>query len=272
MCFDQNRSIGYSHLEMIYHNYIFWDFHGRSYHCIIGPLYLSKFTWSTSKFLYTNFVESRSVLGAKFSSAYNTSTGASKYIKFVKNHYPANFQNLPKLCITFNFVNVWHDLKVPFQFSITEIDIEKCVRESIRLFCNTPKSATYRKYAHPPKKVDRITATSQIKPVSYYSTDSNGHAKIRTGKGISHFCMPSPYLPTLTNIPEYSDFSKMFKMFFFCFCLFVFLLFLSQINLVLSCATIWESTYCVRWRAAWSSSEFVFAFWYRFLILEGIPW
>ncbi|XP_030836692.1 TBC domain-containing protein kinase-like protein [Strongylocentrotus purpuratus] len=54
-----------------------------------------------------------------------------------------------------------------------EIDIEKCVRESIRLFCNTPKSATYRKYAHPPKKVDRITATSQIKPVSYYSTDSN---------------------------------------------------------------------------------------------------
>ncbi|XP_041457322.1 TBC domain-containing protein kinase-like protein [Lytechinus variegatus] len=52
-----------------------------------------------------------------------------------------------------------------------EIDIEKCVRDSIRIFCNTPKSATYRKYAHPPKKVDRITATSQIKPVSYYSTD-----------------------------------------------------------------------------------------------------
>ena len=47
------------------------------------------------------FLESRSVLGAKFSSAYNASTGASKYIKIVKNHYPPNFQNFPKLCITF---------------------------------------------------------------------------------------------------------------------------------------------------------------------------
>ena len=34
-------------------------------------------------------------LGAKFSSAYNASTGASKYIKIVKNHYPPNFQNFP---------------------------------------------------------------------------------------------------------------------------------------------------------------------------------
>ena len=62
---------------------------------------LSKFTGSTGKFLYSNFLESRSVLVAKFSSAYNTSTGASKYIKVVKNHYPLNFQNFPKLCITF---------------------------------------------------------------------------------------------------------------------------------------------------------------------------
>ena len=52
-------------------------------------------------FLFSIFLESRSVLGAKFSSAYNTSTVASKYIEIVKNHYPPNFQNFPKLCITF---------------------------------------------------------------------------------------------------------------------------------------------------------------------------
>ena len=54
---------------------------------------LSKFTGSTGKFLYSIFLESRSVLEAKFVGAYNTSIGASKYIKIVKNHYPANFQN-----------------------------------------------------------------------------------------------------------------------------------------------------------------------------------
>ena len=64
----------------------------------IGAIWnLSKFTGSTGKLLYSIFV-----LGAKFSSAYNTSTGASKYIKIVKNHYPPNFWNFPKLCITFN--------------------------------------------------------------------------------------------------------------------------------------------------------------------------
>ena len=67
---------------------------------------LSKFTGSTGKFLYSSFLKSRSVLGAKFSSAYNTSTGASKYIKILKDHYPPNFkisQNfvLP-LCVDVN--------------------------------------------------------------------------------------------------------------------------------------------------------------------------
>ena len=47
------------------------------------------------------FPESRRVLGAKFARAYIISTGASKYIKIVRNHYPPNFQNFPKLCITF---------------------------------------------------------------------------------------------------------------------------------------------------------------------------
>ncbi|XP_022084474.1 TBC domain-containing protein kinase-like protein [Acanthaster planci] len=55
-----------------------------------------------------------------------------------------------------------------------EIDIEKCVRESIRIFCNTPKSATYRQHAKPPRRPDQENpVTSQIKPVSYYSTDYN---------------------------------------------------------------------------------------------------
>uniref|UniRef100_A0A8D0GKP4 TBC domain-containing protein kinase-like protein n=1 Tax=Sphenodon punctatus TaxID=8508 RepID=A0A8D0GKP4_SPHPU len=34
---------------------------------------------------------------------------------------------------------------------LPEIDIERCVRESINLFCWTPKSATYRQHAQPPK-------------------------------------------------------------------------------------------------------------------------
>ena len=89
---------------MIYQNYRFWDFHGRSYHCTaIGAIRnLSKFTGSTGKFLYSIFLKNRSVLGANFFGAYNTSTGASKYIQIVKIHYPPNFRNFPKLCITFN--------------------------------------------------------------------------------------------------------------------------------------------------------------------------
>ena len=100
MFFDQNRPIGYSLLN----HYIFWNVHGRSHHCMaVGAIWnLSKFTGSTGKCLYSIFPGSRSVLGAKFSNAYNTSTGASKYIKILENHYPANFQYFPKLCITFS--------------------------------------------------------------------------------------------------------------------------------------------------------------------------
>ncbi|XP_048702621.1 TBC domain-containing protein kinase-like protein isoform X4 [Caretta caretta] len=35
---------------------------------------------------------------------------------------------------------------------LPEIDIERCVRESVNLFCWTPKSATYRQHAQPPKQ------------------------------------------------------------------------------------------------------------------------
>ena len=54
---------------------------------------LSEFTGSTGKFLYSIFLESRSVLGAKVSSAYITITGASKYIKIEKNHHHPFFKN-----------------------------------------------------------------------------------------------------------------------------------------------------------------------------------
>ena len=56
---------------------------------------LLKFTGSTGKFLYSIFLESRSVLGAKISSAYITSTGASKYTKIEKNHHYPIFK-IPK--------------------------------------------------------------------------------------------------------------------------------------------------------------------------------
>ena len=93
MFFDKNRPTSYSGLGIIYHNYLFWDFHGRSYHCTaVGAIWsLSTFTGSTGKFFYSIFLKNRNVLGAKFYSAYNTSTWASKYIKIVKNHYPPNF-------------------------------------------------------------------------------------------------------------------------------------------------------------------------------------
>ena len=47
------------------------------------------------------FLESKSVLEAKFSSAYNSSIGAFKYVNILKNYSPSNFENFPKLCITF---------------------------------------------------------------------------------------------------------------------------------------------------------------------------
>ncbi|KAM7394360.1 hypothetical protein PAMP_021171 [Pampus punctatissimus] len=51
---------------------------------------------------------------------------------------------------------------------LPEIDIERCVRESINLFCWTPKSATYRQHAQPPKS----TGDNGFgKTASYFSSD-----------------------------------------------------------------------------------------------------
>uniref|UniRef100_A0A667XXS5 TBC domain-containing protein kinase-like protein n=1 Tax=Myripristis murdjan TaxID=586833 RepID=A0A667XXS5_9TELE len=51
---------------------------------------------------------------------------------------------------------------------LPEIDIEKCVRESINLFCWTPKSATYRQHAQPPKAAGD---NGYGKTATYYSSD-----------------------------------------------------------------------------------------------------
>ena len=66
-----------------------------------------KITGSTGKFVFSIFLENKSVLEANFFSAYNTSTGASKYIKIVKIHYLPNFH------ISQNFV-------VPLSYKMTE--------------------------------------------------------------------------------------------------------------------------------------------------------
>nr|XP_048702618.1 TBC domain-containing protein kinase-like protein isoform X3 [Caretta caretta] len=65
---------------------------------------------------------------------------------------------------------------------LPEIDIERCVRESVNLFCWTPKSATYRQHAQPPKQASEgngsrgsmscFTTDYQDAPKSDLSRDS----------------------------------------------------------------------------------------------------
>ncbi|XP_072533189.1 TBC domain-containing protein kinase-like protein [Salminus brasiliensis] len=60
---------------------------------------------------------------------------------------------------------------------LPEIDIERCVRESINLFCWTPKSATYRQHAQPPKPAGDSSSSSSSssssfgKFATYYSSE-----------------------------------------------------------------------------------------------------
>ncbi|XP_067424343.1 TBC domain-containing protein kinase-like protein isoform X1 [Emydura macquarii macquarii] len=65
---------------------------------------------------------------------------------------------------------------------LPEIDIERCVRESVNLFCWTPKSATFRQHAQPPKQASEgngsrgsmscFSADYQDAPKSDLSRDS----------------------------------------------------------------------------------------------------
>ncbi|KAH0500791.1 TBC domain-containing protein kinase-like protein [Microtus ochrogaster] len=52
---------------------------------------------------------------------------------------------------------------------LPEIDIERCVRESVNLFCWTPKSATYRQHAQPPKPTSESSGVRSSAP--YFSVD-----------------------------------------------------------------------------------------------------
>ncbi|GAB5570586.1 TBC domain-containing protein kinase-like protein isoform X1 [Prionailurus iriomotensis] len=52
---------------------------------------------------------------------------------------------------------------------LPEIDIERCVRESINLFCWTPKSATYRQHAQPPKPTSDSSGVRSSTP--FFSTE-----------------------------------------------------------------------------------------------------
>uniref|UniRef100_A0A3B1JQL9 TBC1 domain containing kinase n=1 Tax=Astyanax mexicanus TaxID=7994 RepID=A0A3B1JQL9_ASTMX len=54
---------------------------------------------------------------------------------------------------------------------LPEIDIERCVRESINLFCWTPKSATYRQHAQPPKLAGDSSSSSFGKSSAFYSSE-----------------------------------------------------------------------------------------------------
>ncbi|XP_034626702.1 TBC domain-containing protein kinase-like protein isoform X4 [Trachemys scripta elegans] len=74
---------------------------------------------------------------------------------------------------------------------LPEIDIERCVRESVNLFCWTPKSATYRQHAQPPKQASDcngsrgsmscFTADYQEAPKSDLATASDREAVTQLG-------------------------------------------------------------------------------------------
>lgn len=53
-----------------------------------------------------------------------------------------------------------------------EINIQTCVQDSIKFFCNTPKSATFRQHARPQMKVPKQDGRPNL---SYYSRDYNEH-------------------------------------------------------------------------------------------------
>lgn len=66
---------------------------------------------------------------------------------------------------------------------LTEIDIQRCVQDSIKIFCSTPKSATFRQHAREPNK----PGTSSSRPnISYYSRDYNEQPKSELVKPHTH--------------------------------------------------------------------------------------
>ncbi|XP_077983760.1 TBC domain-containing protein kinase-like protein [Glandiceps talaboti] len=84
------------------------------------------------------------------------------------------------LCIGVAILNQLRDNLLSFGFNecillfsdMPEVDIDRCVRDSIRIFCSTPKSATFRQHAIPQKVTGGAKLSHYVvRPVSYYSTD-----------------------------------------------------------------------------------------------------
>ncbi|CAG5132571.1 unnamed protein product, partial [Candidula unifasciata] len=79
------------------------------------------------------------------------------------------------LCIGVAILQQLRDRLLSFGFNecillfsdMPEIDIERCVQDSIKIFCSTPKSATYRQHARPVKP----KAAEDRPNLSYYSID-----------------------------------------------------------------------------------------------------
>lgn len=82
------------------------------------------------------------------------------------------------LCIGVSILHQLRDRLLAYGFNdcillfsdMPEIDIEKCVQDSIKIFCSTPKSATFRQHAHVSKKSVWPHSRSST---SYYSKDYN---------------------------------------------------------------------------------------------------
>ncbi|KAK7503784.1 hypothetical protein BaRGS_00004907 [Batillaria attramentaria] len=81
------------------------------------------------------------------------------------------------LCIGVAILHQLRDRLLSFGFNecillfsdMPEIDIERCVQDSIKIFCSTPKSATFRQHARSNRKIK----TEDRPNLSYYSRDYN---------------------------------------------------------------------------------------------------
>lgn len=81
------------------------------------------------------------------------------------------------LCIGVAILQQLRDRLLSFGFNecillfsdMPEINIERCVHDSIKIFCSTPKSATYRQHA----KASKTRNVEERPNVSYYSRDYN---------------------------------------------------------------------------------------------------
>lgn len=81
---------------------------------------------------------------------------------------------------------------------LTEIDIQRCVQDSIKIFCSTPKSATFRQHAREPNK-----PSSSRPNISYYSRDYNEQPKSELVKPSTHCNCPERWIKQGVNCMSY---------------------------------------------------------------------